>query len=137
MYMVDTFVHAKLAGLDALVETLHLAVRGDQGFALSIGDPNWTTDGGFATVSYDALKLKGKTIAPYVQTEIYRTRPDNGDMVRETLRSWSGGVAARISPQLMLKAEYLWFAYVLPNAATAGSLRLDVNGAQLSAVVTF
>ena len=137
MNMIDAYVHAHHSGLDLLVEALHVGVRGDQGFAQALGDPNWSTDGGFATASYDDLKVKGKQVAPFVQVEEYRSRPDGGGSARETLKSWSSGVALRATENLLFKAEYLHTSYELPMLATAGWVRLEENETVLSAVVTF
>lgn len=137
MYMVDYHLHAAAAGFDLLLEALHIGVRGDNGFANSIGSPSWSTDGGFVTLSYDRFKLLGRLLAPYVQYESYRSRPNNGDADREILTSFEGGAALKVSPQLMLKAEYLDLGYVLPDRATGGSVSLDGYETQLAAVLTF
>ncbi len=137
LYFVDAHVHAAVAGFDLLVETLHIGVRGDQGFAQSIGSSNWSTDGGFATLSYDRFKPFGRVLAPYVQYESYRSRPNNGDADREILTSGTVGAALKLSPQLMLKGEYLHLGYLLPDRATAGSTSLTANVTQFAAVLTF
>lgn len=137
MGMAGLHAHANAGGWDVLAEYLHLAVRGDQGFAASIGGENWTTTGGFVTVSYDKLKVKGKTVAPFAQSEFYRTRPNNGGTDREVMRSASGGVAVRGNEHLLFKAEVLHLIYVLPDAKRSGSLRIDIDQALLAAVVTF
>lgn len=137
MYMLDYHLHAVYKGFDLLFETLHLGVRGDTGFQQSLGSPNWTTDGGFANLSYGELRVKGKTLAPYGQIESYRTRPNNGDSAREILRSWSAGLALAVSPQLTFKGEYLRLSYMLTDVASAGSVSLPADIVQLAAVVTF
>lgn len=137
MYMLDYHLHAAYAGLDLLFEALHLGVRGDTGFAQSLGSPNWSTDGGFATLSYDRLKVSGRTLAPYARFENYRSRPDNGDSPREILRGVAAGAALKLIPQLTLKAEYLRLAYMLPDVATGGSLSLTADAVDLAGVFTF
>jgi hypothetical protein len=137
MYMIDTHLHVYQSGFDLLVESLHIGVRGDQGFGAVIGDPNWSTDGGFATLSYDGFKVKDKMLAPYVQGEIYRSRPNNGGRERETLRTETVGAAYKVLSNLTVKAEYLHLSYDLPDVATGGPLRLTGGGPILSLVVTF
>lgn len=137
MYMIDYDLHADYKNFDLLFEALHLGVRGDAGFAQSIGAPNWTTDGGFVDLSYDGFKVKDKPLAPYVQFENYRTHPDDGGTPRETLRSIAGGAAYKVLPQLTFKAEYLWLSYLLPDVSTGGWATLRGYETQLAAVVTF
>ncbi len=137
MYLAGAHARAKLAGFELLVEALHLAVRGDKGFAPAIGGENWTTDGGFADLAYEGLKIKEKPIVPHVQAEIYRTRPNNGGSDREVVRSWTAGAMLLVREQLRLKAEYLHLSYELPDAARSGNLRLDADGVSLAAVITF
>lgn len=137
MRMLGAHAHAKVGGLDLLAEFLHLGVRDDRGFASSIGDAHWTTNGAFATVSYDSVPVKGKALVPFAQGEYYRTRPNGGGTDGEVLYSVSAGAALRARERVTLKAEYLYFLYDLPDAARAGSLRLRADGALLSAVVTF
>lgn len=137
MYMVDAHLHTYYAGFDFLLETLHIGVRGDTGFAQSIGSPNWSTDGGFATLSYDALTVKGKTVVPYFQFENYLSRPNSGDSPREKLRTLTAGAAVKIVPQVTLKGEFLRFSYVLPDVASGGALSLVANQVQMAVVVTF
>lgn len=137
MYMVDAHLHAAAAGFDLLFEALHIGVRGDHGFSQSIGSTDWSTDGGFATLSYDRINVAGAQLAPYVQYESYRSRPNNGDATREILEAGTVGAALKLSPQLMLKAEYLHLGYLLPDVATGGSTSLRADQTQLAAVVTF
>ncbi len=135
MQLLGAHAHFLLHGVDFLAEALRLGVRGDQGFAANVGDPNWHTDGYFTAVSYEDLKVRGKTLAPYLQWEFYRSKPDDGGANREVLRALTAGAALHVSPQLTAKAEYLHFSYELPFAS--GPLKLGVDGAQLAAVVTF
>lgn len=137
LYLAGAHAHANFGGLDVLAEGLHMAARGDSGFAATLGNANWTTDGGFGIVSYDRLKIQGKTVAPFAQAEIYRTRPNDGGVDREVLRTLAGGAALRAAENVLLKAEFLHFVYELPDVSRAGWVRLDANGVLLSAVLTF
>lgn len=137
MALAGAHLRARLWGVDLLLEGLHLAVRGDQGFARSIGSPNWSTLGGFGVASYEGFSLGGKPVVPYLQAETYRTRPNDGGAARETVRSLSTGASVGLAENLRVKAEYFHLSYELPDAATSGSLRLDVDGAVVSVVVTY
>jgi hypothetical protein len=137
MYMANAHVHTYFGGFDFLAEALHIGVRGDQGFAASIGSPNWSTDGGFVLASYDRFKCRGKAIVPFAQAEVYRSRPNDGGLAREMLRTVSAGAALRVDEHLTFKAEYFRFRYELPSVATTGGIRFKAEGGLLSAVVTF
>lgn len=137
MHLLGAHVHGKLGGLDLLVEGLHLGARGDQGFVASIGDTNWTTTGGFATLSYAGPQVRNVAVTPYMQGEYYRTRPNNGLADRETVRSLTGGLSARLSGQVLIKAEWVHLIYELSDNVRSGFVRLDADGALLSLVLTF
>jgi hypothetical protein len=136
MQLLAAHFHASAGGVTVLAEALRLAVRGDQGFALSVGHPNWTTTGGFTKVSYEKLKVREKPLVPYFQFEHYVTTPNDGGANREVLRSFSTGAMLRVAPQLMLKAEYLHLSYEVPFVNST-PLKLGADGALLAAVVTF
>ncbi|MBI3548608.1 MAG: hypothetical protein HY078_06095 [Elusimicrobia bacterium] len=137
MTMVGSHAHASAYKFDVIAEILHLNVRGDQGFVRSIGDTSWSSTGGFVVLAYQAPPVLGKAITPYLQGEYFRSKPNNGDAERETMRTLTGGAMVRLSNQVQLKGEYLHLIYEIPDRANAGFLRLDADGAFLSLVVTF
>lgn len=137
LQMMFAHVHAARWGFDVLWEALQLDVKGDQGFAAAVGSPDWRTRGHAATVSYEAAKLWGKTVAPYLQAEDYGTRASGGGSAEEKLRAASAGAALLVLDNLRLKAEYQRLYYRLPFAALGSSVRIDAHLFNLAAVMTY
>lgn len=122
--------------LDLLAEYLYVHATGDEGFQTVLGSPNWRTHGAFVSVSHPLFPVRGRTVDGYARGESYSTGRVGGGDGHEVLRSAAGGVASRVSENLLLKGELLWLDYYVPFTAQK-SARLEGRVVQLAAVVTF
>src|SRR5207248_2497523 len=72
--LMNVYYHSGISKLDILVEYLHMDVAGDQGFAASVNDTHYETDGAFMTISYPLWHIHDMPLSPYVGVEEYVTR---------------------------------------------------------------
>ena len=114
--MAGAHLRAAKYGFRFLAEYLHLRVREDEGFAASVGSPNWRTDGFFANLEYEKLTLRGKPFTPWVRFEDYFTVGDVNHG-REALWDGAAGVSWRVLDQLWLKAQadYIYLKEPIEN----------------------
>lgn len=122
------------AGFDVLAEYLHIHADGDEGMLGVVGSREWSTHGAFLTVSRQLLELSGAPVHAWGHAENYMSRGQEGGP-REVLRSYSGGLRAVVSDNLMLKSEYVHLYYRIPTAPV--SVVLDGYAAQGALVITF
>lgn len=126
---------AILGKWEALLELLHLDVAGDAGFAASLADTHWMTDGYLFTLSR-AGTVGGMPLSPYIATEGYRSVGHNGRGSQEKLQAYRTGVQLKPLEPVALKAEYGYLAYRLP-LSTLGEAKLWAHQALLALVLTF
>lgn len=121
--------------INLLVEYLYLHAEDDQGFAATVGAPDWRTDGGFATVQYQGLEVLGRPFVPWARAEEYRTRGVGGTG-HERLRAYAAGAGWTVGEGVMLKVEANQLIYGIPWPSS-GRLAIDAISCVLGLAVSF
>lgn len=134
--MMNVHFHSKVARLDFLAEYLHMDVLGDAGFAASVGDEHWMTDGYFMTMSYPLWQIRDMPLTPFLTSEGYVSRGKHSGGGQERLQSYHAGLCLKPLEAVRVKMEYGFLKYGLPLVGM-GDLKLDIHNVLLSLSLAF